>query len=374
MIQVVVGDILESRAQTLVNTVNCVGVMGKGIALAFRDRFPDMYRDYVARCHRGEVKLGRPYLFRSLLPPWVLNFPTKNHWRSVARLDDIARGLEYLNAHYKEWGIESLAVPPLGCGQGGLEWKIVGKTLYRYLKQLEVSVELYAPFDVPREQLQLSFLDDDAGMEASTGTSPWRKVPPGLVAIAEIVDRLDRQPYHTPVGRTIFQKIAYFATASGVPTGLSFQRGSYGPYSEALKVRETQLVNNGLVAEELQGNMLRIRPGRALKDAVGAYASSLGQWESVVDRIADLFMRMDTRVAEVAATVHFATQEIETRLGRAPTEQEVLDEVMLWKQRRNPPIKREEVARAVRNLATHGWLRVTPSRELPVPDDDGLPF
>src|SRR5206468_3390836 len=104
----------ESKAQTLVNTVNTVGVMGKGVALEFKKRFPEMYADYSRRCARHEVELGRPYLFKQLVGPWILNFPTKDHWRSLSKLTDIIEGLEYLHDHYKQWGITSLAVPPLG--------------------------------------------------------------------------------------------------------------------------------------------------------------------------------------------------------------------------------------------------------------------
>jgi len=100
VIKVVRGTLFESNAQTSVNAVNCVGVMGKGIVLEFKNRFPDTYENYVSRCKRGEVKLGRPYLFKKLVPPWILNFPTKDHWRSAARLRDIIDGLEYLTAHY----------------------------------------------------------------------------------------------------------------------------------------------------------------------------------------------------------------------------------------------------------------------------------
>jgi O-acetyl-ADP-ribose deacetylase (regulator of RNase III) len=111
MVEIREGSVLDADAQTLVNTVNCVGVMGKGIALAFREQFPQMFRDYVARCEREEVHLGEPYLFRQLFPPWILNFPTKGHWRARSRLKDIEAGLAFLEAHYREWGIESLAVP-----------------------------------------------------------------------------------------------------------------------------------------------------------------------------------------------------------------------------------------------------------------------
>src|SRR3990170_5247050 len=158
MITVRIGDIFESNAQTLVNTVNCVGIMGKGIALEFRKRFPDMFEDYARRCKEGRVKLGEPFLYRRLTTPWILNFPTKDHWRSVSRLEDIIAGLRHLQTHYREWGITSLAVPPLGCGHGQLEWRVVGPTLYRHLKQLALPVELYAPYGTPDEQLQPAFL------------------------------------------------------------------------------------------------------------------------------------------------------------------------------------------------------------------------
>ena len=130
--EILVGDILQSKAQALINTVNCVGVMGKGIALEFKKRFPEMFEDYRQRCEQGHVRPGMPYLYRSLVPPQIVNFPTKDHWKSVSRIEDIEKGLEYLLSHYREWEITSLAVPPLGCGNGQLEWRAVGPLFYRY--------------------------------------------------------------------------------------------------------------------------------------------------------------------------------------------------------------------------------------------------
>jgi O-acetyl-ADP-ribose deacetylase (regulator of RNase III) len=157
MVQVLVGDLFESDAQTLVNAVNCVGVMGKGVALEFKKRYPDMYDDYVARCARKQVQPGEPYLFRRLSPPNILNFPTKDHWRSAARLDDIVAGLTYLERHYHEWGITSLAVPALGCGHGQLEWHVIGPVLVRYLSRLDIPVKLYAPVGTPPSELVEGF-------------------------------------------------------------------------------------------------------------------------------------------------------------------------------------------------------------------------
>ncbi|MFQ5895214.1 MAG: macro domain-containing protein [Nitrospinota bacterium] len=370
MIRALVGDILESKAQTLVNTVNRVGVMGKGIALEFKKRFPDMYEDYVQRCKKGEVKLGRPYLFPRLTPPWILNFPTKDHWRSVAQLDDIVAGLEYLLEHYREWGITSLAVPPLGCGHGQLEWRVVGPTLSRYLSQLDIPVELYAPYDTPKEELESTFLAAPADI-AGAGRSPARapRLNPAWVALVEILARIEREPYHWPVGRTAFQKIAYFATESGLPTGLQHARGSFGPFAHELKALTTKLVNNGLIREERLGHMFSVKVGRTYEDALRTYEAQIQKWEPTIERITDLFLRMRTQEAEVAATVHFAARELAKREKRKPSEAEVLEEVKRWKLRRRPPLKENEVARAIRNLNLLDWLDLQPSPELPLPED-----
>jgi O-acetyl-ADP-ribose deacetylase (regulator of RNase III) len=145
---VVRKDLFSSEMQTLVNPVNCVGVMGKGLALGFKQRFPQMFEDYGNRCKRGEVMLGRPYLWTSA-PHCVLNFPTKGHWRSASRLDNIVAGLLHLEANYRVWGIRSMAVPALGCGEGGLDFEVVVPLLYQRLSGFDIDVELYVPSSMP---------------------------------------------------------------------------------------------------------------------------------------------------------------------------------------------------------------------------------
>jgi len=370
MVKVVIGDLFESTAQTLVNTVNCVGIMGKGIALEFKKRFPDMYEDYARRCKAKQVRLGKPYLFKRLLPPWILNFPTKDHWRSVSNLKDIVEGLRYLQQHYQEWGITSLAVPPLGCGEGQLDWRVVGSTLYRHLKVLDIPVELYAPFGTPHEELQPAFLDKVQPVVSANSDQP--RIGPAWVGVVEILRRIEQEPFHWPVGRTSFQKIAYFATECRIPTGLEFQRGSYGPYAPDLKKRITALVNNGLLHEEPLGRMLTVKVGQTFDDARRAYVEKIQQWDSVIDKIADLFMRMNTRQAEVAATVHFAAREWKERNKKSPTEKEVLASVMEWKQKRRPPLEEKEVALTVRNLNMLSWIGAQASTDLPITEEEIL--
>lgn len=373
MVKVLIGDIFESEAQTLVNTVNTVGIMGKGIALGFRKRFPDMYDDYVRRCAKREVRLRQPYLFRRVTPPNIINFPTKDHWRSVSRLDDIVRGLQYLRTHIQAWDVSSLAVPPLGCGEGRLEWRVVGPTLYRHLASLDIPIELYAPFGTPHDELQPEFLH---GRELkpirndrqSEPTAPFR-IEPGWVALVAVVELVARERYHWPIGRVSFQKIAYFATEVGIPTGLEYRRGSYGPYSEDVKGVLVRLVNNGLIVEQKRGRMLATDIGPTYRDAKKAYESFLTKWQKQIEAVADLVVRMNTDDAELAATVHFAAKNLRQKTNRQPTELEVLQYVQDWKQRRRPPLNDTDIALSIRRLNILGWLDAKPSTELPVPEE-----
>ncbi len=358
--KVLIGDLFKSNAQTLVNTVNCIGVMGRGVALEFKEHFPDMYKDYARRCEQKEVRLGEPYLYRRATQPWILNFPTKEHWKSVSKLSDIVRGLDYLEQRYKKWGITSLAVPPLGCGQGQLEWRIVGPTLFRRLREFDIPVELYAPYGTPHKELEPAFL----GHEGVSTLSPRSKVSPSVLALVEILARLEQEPYHWPTGRILFQKLAYFATEAGLPTGLKYRRASFGPFADDLGRLITRLVNNGLIQEQRLGKMFAVKVGPTYRDARIAFEKEMEGFETLIDRVADLLVRMRTDQAEVAATVHFVARELMSKSNRKSTEEDVLVEVMKWKSRRKPPVQKSEVAAAIRNLAILGWLNVEPTPNL----------
>ncbi|MBM4278145.1 MAG: macro domain-containing protein [Deltaproteobacteria bacterium] len=368
--KILVGDILKSKAQTLINTVNCVGVMGKGIALEFKKRFPEMFEDYVKKCDRNEVKLGVPYLYKTLFPPQIVNFPTKNHWKSVSRISDIERGLQYILAHYKEWGITSLAIPPLGCGNGQLEWVAVGPLIYRYANQMEIPVEMYAPYGTPSKELTIEFLKQgvSAEIQRSHGTTQ-STLNPGWVALVEILHRIEEQPYHWPVGRTIFQKIAYVATQQGLPTGFVYQKGSFGPFCRGLKNAETKLVNNNLLQEERIGSMFRVKVGPNYIRVRNDFNSSISQWAAIVEKTTDLFMRMNADQAEIVATVIYAADSLRKKDNGSPTETQVLESVLQWKQKRRPPLDKSAVASVIRNLGILRWLHVKPDATLPITDD-----
>lgn len=133
MIEFAHGDLLRSAVEALVNTVNCVGVMGAGVALQFKRAYPSNFRTYVAACRRGDVQPGRMLVVETglLMPRLIVNFPTKRHWREGSRLADIDAGLDALVGEVRLRRISSIALPPLGCGLGGLDWRIVRPRIER---------------------------------------------------------------------------------------------------------------------------------------------------------------------------------------------------------------------------------------------------
>ena len=144
------GDIFHAPTQTIVNTINTKGVMGKGLALGFKQRYPAMFREYRDRCARGEVHVGQPYLYTATVP-WILNFPTKDHWRRPSRLEWIRSGLEYFVQHYRDWGITSIAFPQLGTLNGKLAWDEVRSIMEDLLGPLDIGVLIYT-FDASAPQ------------------------------------------------------------------------------------------------------------------------------------------------------------------------------------------------------------------------------
>jgi O-acetyl-ADP-ribose deacetylase (regulator of RNase III)/uncharacterized protein YwgA len=368
IMKVQIGDMFQSGMQTLVNTVNCVGVMGKGIAAEFKKRFPEMVKDYEQRCEKGEVKPGVPYVYQeSMVSPLIVNFPTKSHWRAASRIEDIEKGLRILSGKYKEWGIQSIAFPPLGCGNGQLLWESVGPLMYKYTSQWDIPVTLYAPYVTRPDYLKIDFLKKGVigHRTAGSGANILEKMNPAWVALVEIVNRIEQQKYHLPVGRTIFQKVAYVATALGLPTGLQHVRGSYGPYCADLNTVKSRLANAGLLQESRQGNMFRVLPGLDYTRGKDKFVQELNRWNSLIDKTADLFLRLDTNKAEIVATVLFVEKELSAQRQNL-TEKDILEEVMKWKQKRRPPLSEKEVAETIRNLGVIKWFTVTPSSDLPI--------
>jgi len=223
MIRYTTGNLLEAEVNALVNTVNCVGVMGKGIALQFRQAWPDNYDAYRRACQHDEVQPGRMFVFdtvRLVNPRYIINFPTKKHWKGKSRMEDIETGLQSLVDEIRRLGIRSIALPPLGCGNGGLDWGVVRRMIERKLKSLDdVDVVVFEPAGAPENKdMQVATKEPNMSRGRAALLAIFRKylVPGYELTMLEI------------------QKLAYFLQSMGEPLKLNFEKQKYGPYAEQL--------------------------------------------------------------------------------------------------------------------------------------------
>lgn len=221
------GDILAEDADALVNTVNCVGVMGRGIALQFKNAYPQNFKAYAAACKRKEVQPGSMFVFETdelTNPRYIINFPTKRHWRGKSRMEDVDAGLLALRRVIRKMGIRSVAIPPLGTGLGGLDWYDVRSRIEKSLRTCsDLKIVIFEPHDVP-EPLQM----------ARQRHAP--NMTPGRAALVGLMDRylgglLD--PFLTLLE---VHELMYFMKATGEPSlkRLRVVKGPYGPYAENL--------------------------------------------------------------------------------------------------------------------------------------------
>lgn len=233
MIRYTTGNLLETDADALVNTVNTVGVMGKGIALMFKEAFPENFKAYAIACEAGEVQVGKVFVtHRSDMygPKWIINFPTKKHWRHPSKLEWIEEGLRDLKSVIKHNNIRTIAIPPLGAGNGGLEWHAVKARIEEVLGGLDdVDILVFEPTS------KYQNVAKRAGVE---------KLTPSRALVAEIV----RRYWVLGIECTLLevQKLAWFIETSAKDLGLEdplrleFKANLFGPYADKLR----HLLNN----------------------------------------------------------------------------------------------------------------------------------
>jgi O-acetyl-ADP-ribose deacetylase (regulator of RNase III) len=235
------GDILKTDAEALVNTVNCVGVMGRGVALQFKNAFPDNFKAYAAACSRGEVQPGRMSVFETggLTPRLIINFPTKRHWRGKSRIEDIESGLDALVEEIKQREIRSIAIPPLGAGLGGLEWQQVRPLIADALAEVpEVDAVVFEPS--PRREPAVT----PANAPALT---------PGRAALVGLIGRYLAGMMDTSITLLEIHKLMYFLQRAGEPLRLNYTKAPYGPYAQNLR-HVLSAVNDHLVTGFTQGD------------------------------------------------------------------------------------------------------------------------
>lgn len=183
MITYVVGDIFKSPARVLVNAVNTVGVMGKGIAKDFKTIYPEMFKQYQSFCEKNQFQIGHLWLYKTK-NKWILNFPTKKHWRNPSEIEYIRAGLEKFVATYADKGITSIAFPMLGCGNGGLDWeKQVRPLMEKYLKNLPIDVYIHLYQQDPFETEHRNINEIKKWLRSEPETLPFIEVWEDLIEL-----------------------------------------------------------------------------------------------------------------------------------------------------------------------------------------------
>ncbi len=344
MIEFKSGDILKSDAEGLVNTVNCVGVMGRGIALQFKNAFPQNFKAYAAACKRGEVEPGRMFVFETgqLTPPrYIINFPTKRHWRGKSRLEDIEAGLAALAELIRSKRIRSIALPPLGSGLGGLEWATVRPRIEAALRPLDdVQVYVYEPRGAP----------------VTDRMAHSRRVPKmtaGRAALVELVHRYLAGLLDPFVTLLEVHKLMYFMQEAGEPLRLNYAKGPYGPYAENLR-HVLNAIEGHLIAGYDDGGdapdkQLTLIPG-AVQDA-SAFLAEHPKTRDRFDKVAELVKGFESPYGlELLSTIHWVMTREE-----APTLDEIVAHTYAWNVRKQQ-FSRRQIGIALKVLSEQGWV------------------
>lgn len=340
-IELTTGDILKADAQAIVNTVNCVGIMGRGIALQFKKAFPANFRAYALACKDGEVQPGRMFVHDTgafTNPRYIINFPTKRHWKGKSRIEDIDSGLIALAKEVRELGIKSIAIPPLGAGLGGLEWNDVRPRIEAALRDVpDITVLIYQPNGAPEV----------------VKSSEVPKMTPGRASLVTLMHRYLQGLMDPFVTLIEVQKLMYFMQEAGQPLKLNYGKHHYGPYapnlSHVLHRVEGHFVSGYQDGGDQPDKELSIVPG-AIADAEVALEHEPETHEKF-NRVADLVDGFETPYGlELLATVHW----VATREG-ADTTEKALARIHDWNDRKKV-FSQRQVAIAFDTLKTKGWL------------------
>ena len=344
MIKLTQGDILKADAEALVNTVNCVGVMGRGIALQFRKAFPENFKVYKKACKNGEVKPGKMFVYdlnRISNPHFIINFPTKRHWKNKSRLEDIELGLQDLIKVIQQQKIHSIAIPPLGCGLGGLNWSDVHSLIIEAFKVLpEVTVLLFEPVGAPEATAMVK--------EQAVPTMTH-----GRAALLGLMRRYLAAVMDPTVTLLEVHKLMYFMQEAGESLRLKYKKATYGPYAENLRhvlsLSEGHFISGYGDAEDCPDKPLELKP-HAAQDAE-MFLSEHKETQQRFEHVAELIKGFETTYGlELLSTVHWVV----TKEG-AVTEEAAIEKVYAWNQRKKM-FESRHIRLAWKRLVDEKWI------------------
>lgn len=344
MIRYKSGNILAEDVEALVNTVNCVGVMGRGIALQFKRAFPDNFKEYDAACKREEVMPGKMFITETgqlTNPRYIINFPTKRHWRGKSRMGDIDSGLAALVEEIDVRNIRSVAIPPLGSGLGGLQWNDVRQRIDKALGDFnDVDVIVFEPRKVSEASKTVCNLDVP-------------NMTAGRAALVALMERYLRGLLDPFVTLLEVHKLMYFMQEAGEPLSLKYTEAPYGPYAENLRhvlhKVEGHLVSGYLDGGDKPDKQLELVPG-ALEEAK-TFLESKTKTSANLDKVSDLVEGFETPFGlELLSTVHWVAKRDNTS-----SIDQVIERTYAWNARKKQFSPRQ-IELALNVLSSKGWI------------------
>lgn len=320
MIQSMTGNLLEDTAEAYVNTVNTVGVMGKGIALQFKQAFPDVFKQYKKDCKAGLVKVGKMHVvevFGFTNPKYIINFPTKEHWRNPSKLAYIEEGLQDLAQVIKERNIQTIALPPLGCGNGGLEWHEVRPKIFAVLESLDIEVHLYEPNHTP-------------AVDQMIIRTKKPKMTKGRALLLAAMAKYAGPGYR--MSALEVQKIAYFLHAVGALPKLTFEKNQFGPYAENLHHVLQALDGHYIKGYGDRTKAAEIYLVEGAQEEAENFLQNDAQAQAYLKQVAELFYGFETPYGlELLSTVGWILQEAPQK---ATDKNFVVQSVQNWNERK----------------------------------------
>lgn len=345
MIEYKTGDILDADVEAIVNTVNCVGVMGRGIALQFKNAWPNNFKAYEAACQRGEVQPGRMFVFptgQAINPLYVINFPTKRHWKGKSRMEDIDLGLDSLVETIREYQIKSIAIPPLGCGLGGLNWDLVRSRIENVLQNLkETRVVIFEPAG-------------SSSVKTMKHVGDVPEMTPGRAALLGLMDNYLHGLLDPFVTLLEVHKLAYFMQEAGEPLRLKIIKHHYGPYAENLRhvlnTMEGHYISGYADGGDQPDKQLQLMP-TAVKKAeivIQRHPETQARFQRVVDLVEGFESPFGL---ELLSTVHWVVkQEAVSQMD------DIVERVHDWNERKIRMFVPRQINVAVKVLSERGWM------------------
>lgn len=343
MIHFTTGDIFSNTSEAIVNTVNCVGVMGRGLALQFKKHYPENFKAYEARCKRGEMTSGQVFVFETgsmFDPKYIINFPTKRHWRDDSRIEDIESGLIDLVRVIDEYQINSIAIPPLGSGLGRLEWTLVKRKIEEALSNTtNAEIYVYEPVGAPKA-------------ENMARSSRIPAMTPGRAALVELIHIYLNGLLDPHITLLEIHKLMYFLQQAGEPLRLQYVKEAYGPYAKNLSHVLNAIEGHMLLGYADGGNapqkQLELMP--SAKNDAERFLSAYPDTNIRIQRVSNLVDGFETPFGlELLATVHWVATHGATSLD------DIIHETYAWNEHKSQFSKRQ-IELAFQRLISLKWL------------------